>query len=564
MSHRFLPFRVDHRLARAGLATLVFLLIEAGACAATGLLPGGNPSPRSFNDLRAAAEKGDAIAQRLVANAYLTGEGVKQDPTEGVKWVKLAADQRDPYAQYTLGILYDEGTALPRNLKEAVKWYSLAAAQGLPDAQFNLAICYSKGEGVERDLKLAAGWFRKAAEQGDALSQFHLGLAYISGKGVERNHAEATSWLRKAAYQEVPAAQFYLGRLYQEGEGVAPEADTAVKWYRKAAAQGYADAQFYLGRALLAGEGAERNPAEGRAWLEKAAAQKHEGAAQLLAQGPSSPSATAALVPPATPAVSPMSAAAAGQLAVKNPAPSFPVPPAPAAAVAPSPSSPSLTASLPFTVPATESTTNQHLASTLREPSLATPALPPVGKSPEAVPPTKAVTAGSSGNESGLPPSTAPSAAKETPAASASRDMFTLPRSGAEANPGSPFADPIRAREPLPTMRETAAHVPPPGQESSHGLMLIAAVSTGISALILFLGVYVAVIFKTRLQGLEAELKKAQFELSKANVNLSAMMHQVEQLALAAPATAAKASLPEWNPEPVKAHASSFKVNRAK
>ena len=213
----------------AGLATLVFLLIEAGACAATGLLPGGNPSPRSFNDLRAAAEKGDAIAQRLVANAYLTGEGVKQDPTEGVKWVKLAADQRDPYAQYTLGILYDEGTALPRNLKEAVKWYSLAAAQGLPDAQFNLAICYSKGEGVERDLKLAAGWFRKAAEQGDALSQFHLGLAYISSKGVERNHAEATSWLRKAAYQEVPAAQFYLGRLYQEGEGVAPEADTAVK-----------------------------------------------------------------------------------------------------------------------------------------------------------------------------------------------------------------------------------------------------------------------------------------------------------------------------------------------
>lgn len=85
-----------------------------------------------------------------------------------------------------------------------------------------------------------------------------------------------------------------------------------------------------------------------------------------------------------------------------------------------------------------------------------------------------------------------------------------------------------------------------------------------ISAAILFLGVAMLVVFKTRLQGLEAELKKAQFELSKANVNLSSMMHQVEQLSLAAPAPAAKTRLPEWNPEPVKSHTASFKMNRSK
>jgi phosphomannomutase len=116
----------------------------------------------------------------------------------------------------------------------------------------------------------------------------------------------------------------------------------------------------------------------------------------------------------------------------------------------------------------------------------------------------------------------------------------------------------------LRTLRLSAKREALAGGESSGGLMFIAAISTGISALILVLGVYVAVVFKKRLQGLEAELKKAQFDLSKANVNLSALMHQVEQLSLAAPAVAPKTSLPERNPEPAKAHATSFKMHRSK
>ncbi|MFM8471682.1 MAG: hypothetical protein ACKODH_17250, partial [Limisphaerales bacterium] len=144
-------------------------------------------------------------------------------------------------------------------------------------------------------------------------------------------------------------------------------------------------------------------------------------------------------------------------------------------------------------------------------------------------------------------------------------DFLTTPPTGKSTEAGSLFTEPPRTKEPLPEPRTHDVHPPAhSGGESSGGLMFIAAVSTGISALILFLGIYVAVVFKTRLQGLEAELKKAQFELSKANVNLSAMMHQVEQLSLAAPAAAPKTSLPEWNPEPAKAHATSFKMNRSR
>ena len=554
MSKLFTPSRLRSRLIYIGLAVAAVLLLEVGAMAASPLLsPTINTPPRSFAELRAAAEKGDAIAQRLVANAYLTGEGARLDLTEGARWLRAAADQRDPVAQYTLGILYDEGKALPRDLREAVRWYELAAAQGLPDAQFNLAICYSKGEGVPKDLKSAAGWFRKAAEQGDALSQFHLGLAYISGKGVERNHVEATTWLRKAAYQDVATAQFYLGRLYQEGEGVEKEPETALKWYRKAASQGFPDAQYYLGRMLLDASGSDRNPTEGRAFIEKAAAQGHELATQYLASGGRSALGAATAPSPTAPAISPMTAAASGQTATRPAGSAFTSPSVIAPRDGAFQAAPPAQSALTFTAPVAETANNMS-------PSL--PAIPPVQ------PPGKSASQDFTTKESSLPPFGAPPATKEPTSPAPTRDFLTTPPGGKEPEAGSLFTEPPRAKEPVPEPRGRDAHSTSAansgGGESTSGLMFIAAISTGISALILFLGVYVAVVFKTRLQGLEAELKKAQFELSKANVNLSAMMHQVEQLSLAAPAVAPKTSLPEWNPEPARAHTTSFKMHRSK
>ncbi len=92
MSKFYVPFRLGNKLVHIGLVLSALVLLQLGATAAApSLLPGGNPALRMFGELRAAAEKGDVIAQRLVADAYLTGEGVKQDLAEGVRWVRLAA-----------------------------------------------------------------------------------------------------------------------------------------------------------------------------------------------------------------------------------------------------------------------------------------------------------------------------------------------------------------------------------------------------------------------------------------------------------------------------------------
>lgn len=97
---------------------------------------------------------------------------------------------------------------------------------------------------------------------------------------------------------------------------------------------------------------------------------------------------------------------------------------------------------------------------------------------------------------------------------------------------------------------------------------------TGLAYLTLLMAIAMVLIslmffftFKTRLHSLEGEIKKAQFELSKANVNLSSMMHQVEQLALQAPQERTESakevvSLPEWDEVKAQTEAQNFKISR--
>ena len=65
---------------------------------------------------------------------YFTGQGVKQDKEEAVKWYRKAAEQGYASAQYNLGNIYGNGRGVKQDYVEAVKWYRKAADQGDADA----------------------------------------------------------------------------------------------------------------------------------------------------------------------------------------------------------------------------------------------------------------------------------------------------------------------------------------------------------------------------------------------------------------------------------------------
>jgi len=163
---------------------------------------------------------------------YSTGQGIRQNDAEAVKWFRKAAEQGHTKAQFNLGVLYDKGQGVAQSSSEAEKWYTKAAERGDVDAQ----------------TSLGPKWYRKAAEQGDAEAQYNLGLSYANGHGVEQSDTEAVKWYRKAAEQGYAPAQNNLGRKYAEGEGVEQSDAEAVKWFRKAAEQGNETAQRNLDR----------------------------------------------------------------------------------------------------------------------------------------------------------------------------------------------------------------------------------------------------------------------------------------------------------------------------
>jgi uncharacterized protein len=244
-----------------------------------------NDSVINFEETRAKAEKGDAVAQTALGVAYDTGAGVTTNCAEAVKWYRKAAEQGNARAKSNLaqiaarGFIYEPGKRKPADGAEAVAWCRKAAEQGNPRAQFNLGQMYEWGNGLPKDSAKAVKWYREAAEQGEAAAEYKIGLCYCNGHGVPQDTAEAVRWWSQAAEQGEAAAQYKLGLCYCNAQGVPQDYAEAVKWYLKAAEQGESMAQAKLGDAYYIGVGVPANHAEAVKWYREAAEQG-EGAAQ--------------------------------------------------------------------------------------------------------------------------------------------------------------------------------------------------------------------------------------------------------------------------------------------
>ncbi len=77
------------------------------------------------------AEKGDAAAQRGIAQCYQVGMGgFSQDQGLAFQWYQKAANQGDAKSQNELAEIYEKGVGVPVNKAEAIRWYTLASKSG--------------------------------------------------------------------------------------------------------------------------------------------------------------------------------------------------------------------------------------------------------------------------------------------------------------------------------------------------------------------------------------------------------------------------------------------------
>ena len=137
------------------------------------------------------AEQGNVVAQlvvaQLVGGCRDPGEKtspvydiIPADPVLSMKWYRLAAEKGDPIAQYVLADGYRKGKKCNENYilyqddVLALKWYRLLAEQGFLDAMFKIAeILHAprSNGGVPRDAMEAYRWAKIVAIRGSRLME---------------------------------------------------------------------------------------------------------------------------------------------------------------------------------------------------------------------------------------------------------------------------------------------------------------------------------------------------------------------------------------------------------
>ena len=102
---------------------------------------------------RSAAEVGDLASYTVLAEMYLSGDGVDQDVERSLGYYTYAASQGYAPAQYALGIIYANGREVTRNPVLGHAWLSWAANQNYAPAV--TALSQLKGEMTLSDLDRA-------------------------------------------------------------------------------------------------------------------------------------------------------------------------------------------------------------------------------------------------------------------------------------------------------------------------------------------------------------------------------------------------------------------------
>jgi len=116
----------------------------------------------AHREFLAPAQKGEARAQFSLALLYLRGQGVAQDTTEAIRWLRKAANLGDGEARLVLGDVYMKGP--PRDYVKSYMWLVLALAKAR-GPQRHLALRLRKyvaqrmtPEQIARAKKMARDW----------------------------------------------------------------------------------------------------------------------------------------------------------------------------------------------------------------------------------------------------------------------------------------------------------------------------------------------------------------------------------------------------------------------
>ena len=164
-------------------------MVALGHLIALGLGTRRDPHAAFAYFLRA-AQGGNMDAQRIVANAYLNGNGVAPDMQKAAYWFRVGmAVPQLVNADYWLGQIYGKGVLVPADARK-LQYYQQRSRQ----------------------------WLMPLGQLPDGAAAYDIGLMYANGEGVTPNARLALRWLRRAEALHYPRAPYALRRLARRME----------------------------------------------------------------------------------------------------------------------------------------------------------------------------------------------------------------------------------------------------------------------------------------------------------------------------------------------------------
>ena len=313
-------------LSRCLLAwVLAFSFLLGNACALQPSDKDWKTSVLTFEDAKAAADRGDAYAQAVVSVYYFYGWQTERNPTEACRFAEKSTDQNNPLGQYMLGASYRsgpviafqndgialqkkavpglkkmaespyaiealaamtvEGKVIPSDPKKGVLLHKKAADMGYGLAQYQYATCARDGVGMDKDPQASQEYAAKSADnkydpkKGDAKKE-NQPVGDANKKTVEAS--ESFKQFLEQAEKGNPEAQYTVAVAYAQGVGVAVDTNESYKWLCKAAKQYQPNALTLLGVMYFTGKADKQDSKKGFQLIHEAAEQGSTTAASLL------------------------------------------------------------------------------------------------------------------------------------------------------------------------------------------------------------------------------------------------------------------------------------------
>lgn len=236
-----------------------------------------------------AKDADNAVAHRLLAQAYREGLGVTQDPTAAVMHLQRAAGGGDAEAMYVLGMAYAHGEGVAHSSTAALMWFE-RAAEVHPEAAYQYATIVLANQ-AEHQLTVKHDpieRLRFASSAGVAEAQYLLARLLLAGT-VTGIGEESPLELLHAAGASVPAANTQMAVLAHQKR----DFKRAKTLFEAAYEGGDISAAAYLGKYAEAGIEQTINrrraleyyeAANGIAWAAEGAARirRHQASIEVL------------------------------------------------------------------------------------------------------------------------------------------------------------------------------------------------------------------------------------------------------------------------------------------